>query len=143
MIDDGLWTEIREHTRGMSIDWMRVENGLTMLGVPDLNGCRGGVETWVELKATSAWSVRIRPEQVGWAERRMRSGGRVFLATRRHHSGGPRKGEAVDELWLHHGRDTRHVMKMGLDACPPPLLRSSGGPGRWSWSQLVEILFTC
>ena len=139
-LDGGLWAEIRGHTSG--IDWMRVENGQMMLGVPDVNGCRGGVEVWLELKATDAWAVVVRPEQCGWAERRMRSGGRVFLLTRRSHDGGPRKGPAVDELWVHHGLHIRSVLRHGLQLSPPPLLLSEGGPSQWDWRSLTEILFS-
>ena len=141
MSDDGLWGKIHHHTKGFEIDWVRIESGMTGSGIPDLNGCKDGVEVWLELKATCAWSVGISSEQVGWAERRIRRGGRVLLATRRRHDGGPRKGPPVDELWLHAGYDIRHVMDHGLQLSPPPLLLSEGGPSRWDWNQFIRLVF--
>ena len=138
-IDGGLWAEISKHTTG--VDWCRIESGLTGGGIPDLNGCRDGVEVWMELKQTSAWSVRIRPDQVGWAERRIRRGGRVFLLTRRHHDGGPRLGPAVDELWVHRGVDMRGVLRDGMREGPPPLMVCSGGPSSWDWDRVLRTLF--
>ena len=112
-IDDGLRPLICRNLR--TVDWQSIESGLTGLGIPDLNGCVDGHEFWVECKATSAWAVAIDTEQIMWAERRIRHGGRVFLAVRRRHDGGPRKGPAVDELWFFWGGHTRHVAQYGLD----------------------------
>lgn len=139
MIDGGLWGVISERMR--HVHFQRIETGGTGRGIPDVNGCLGGVEVWLELKATDAWSVGIRPEQIGWAERRLRAGGRVFLATRRRTEGGPRKGAAVDELWIHRGQDIRHVSDLGLRGGPPPLLVSGGGPSVWPWPTVEKLLF--
>jgi hypothetical protein len=140
MIDGGLWAEISAHM-GHPVDWQRIETGGVGRGIPDLNGCLAGTEIWIELKATNGWAVVVRPEQIGWAERRMRAGGRVFLMTRRRHGGGPLRGPAVDELWIHRGEDTRHVAKEGLRCGRPPLLTTTGGPSQWDWSLARRILF--
>jgi len=138
--DGGLNGYIQDNMK--FVDWQRIETGGTGRGIPDLNGCYRGVEIWIELKQTEAWSVAIRSEQVGWAEKRMRYGGRVFLATRRHHDGGPRKGKAEDQIWIHRGSDIRHVLKNGLDNGPKPLIMCEGGKNRWLWPVITEILFS-
>lgn len=140
MIDGDLWKEVR---KGIPhpVHWTRIETGDVSEGVPDVNGCLNGVECWVELKATDAWAVSIRPMQIGWTERRIRSGGRVYMLTRRRHSGGPRKGPAIDELWIHHGRDMRHVLDLGLQRGPPPALQFGGGPACWDWDAVRRLLF--
>ena len=139
MIDGGLWKCISDHLK--SPDWQRIESGGTGGGIPDLNGCLEKVEMWAELKATHEWAVKIRPEQVGWAERRIRHGGRVLLMTRRSRDGGPVKGPAVDELWIHRGSDMRKVSMLGLQKGPPPIIKCSGGPSAWLWPVIEDILF--
>ncbi len=138
MIDGGLRQLFRRYLP--EPDYATIETGLVSLGVPDLNACLNGAEVWIEMKVCSGWSVTIRPEQSAWAERRIRHGGRVFLAVRRKHDGGPRKGPPVDELWIFHGRDAATVRKEGL-LSGPPLLRSSGGPQLWDWRRVSQILF--
>ena len=140
MIDGGLWSEIDRHVVGPH--WQRIETGGTGRGIPDLNGCLAGVEVWMELKTTTAWNVVVRPEQVGWAERRGRSGGRVFLVTRRRSEAGPKKGSACDELFIHHWRDIRNVVTHGLGYEPlVPLLWCDGGPAKWDWREFEKVVF--
>jgi hypothetical protein len=138
MIDGGLWGVLREHWP--HVDKQRVETGGTGLGIPDVNACLAGVEVWLELKGTEAWAVAIRPEQVAWAERRTRAGGRVLLLTRRRCAAGPRR-VACDELWIHRATDIRHVSALGLRGGPPPLHRSDGGPSNWLWPVIEEVVF--
>src|SRR5580765_135563 len=83
--------------------WQAVETWSTGQGVPDCNFCGKGIEGWIENKRTAAWKVDMLPEQVGWIERRLRAGGRVFIAVRRKHFGGIKKGKPEDELWLFNG----------------------------------------
>jgi hypothetical protein len=125
------------------VDWQRIETGMTGGGVPDLNGCdkATGVEIWIENKFTDAWAVGIRREQVAWIERRCRYNGRVFVATRRTTVAGPRKGAAVDELWLHRGKDIRSIAQYGLEKAEPPLIRCGGGPSQWWWKEIRICLF--
>lgn len=137
-IDGGLYHLLRDRfPRG---HWVRVESGSMGPGTPDVNVCMGGVESWLELKKTDAWKVRIRGAQVGWCETRSRHGGRVFVATRRVAAGGSRS-EPADELWIHRGADIRLLEQLGLREAPPPLLRCGGGPARWDWARLQSILF--
>jgi hypothetical protein len=115
-----------------------IELGLIASGVPDMNYCVGGVEGWIELKATEGVALTIRPGQVSWIERRVRAGGRVHVAVRRRRPGGPRRGEAIDELWLYHGSNVRLLEAKGLAI--PPLGRWGGGPSRWDWAEVRRVL---
>lgn len=134
--DGGLSQLFRKHLP--DVDFARIETWSTGQGVPDVNGCCEGAEFWIEMKATSGRAVTISPEQVAWAERRLRHGGRVFLAVRRQHDGGPRKGPAVDELWLFTGAQTRWIATEGLPS--DHFWFWAGGPRSWDWGEIKRIL---
>ena len=119
--------------------WQGVETFSTGQGVPDMNGCVYGIELWVENKLTSGWKVNFEMGQVAWAERRVRAGGRVFLAVRRKAPAGPKRGDAVDELWLFHGSQMRAVAEQGLKDQQPRRLET-GGPARWNWPAIKDHL---
>lgn len=140
MIDGGLRRLMREHIP--LAHWTPIETGGTGRGVPDDNVCLNGVETWLEYKCTAGWAVAIRPEQVAWAERRTRAGGRVLLVTRRRCSPGPRRPGA-DEIWIHKATDIRYVSMLGLKAGngPRPILKCEGGPQAWLWPVIEEVIF--
>ena len=58
--------------------WQRIENaGSLGPGVPDVNCCHRGTETWIELK--TAHGLRLHPSQSVWMRRRVAHGGRVRL----------------------------------------------------------------
>lgn len=69
--------------------WQRFEDKF-QAGIPDINICYQGVETWVEakhIKALPKWphtpiKVEIRKEQVIWLNNRKRAGGRVLVLVR-------------------------------------------------------------
>lgn len=140
MPDDGLRAKLREGLRSRNTHFQSIETAMTGGGVPDCNLCAEGVETWVECKATSTWTVDIRPAQLGWIKTRLRHGGRVILATRRRHTGGPRKGPAEDQLWLHSGHDAVLQAQHGLQYVQP-LALYGGGPARWDWAEIYFTLF--
>jgi len=127
MSDGELRKIFRKHLRGF--DLQAIETGSTGGGVPDQNYCKNHIEGWVEGKACSHWRITIRPMQVGWAERRIRHGGRVFVAVRR-----------VDvELWMFHGSLMRALQDARIDALPN-LGHWTGGAARWDWDQIEQIL---
>lgn len=136
------------HTRlKRGFHWQAVETGGTGLGIPDSNYCTlvgpgegVGVEGWVEFKQTDAWAVGLRIEQISWHKSRWRYGGLTHIATRRHHSGGPRKGQAVDELWIHQGRWVSELNRDGLKSDVPVAGVWSGGPANWDWDAVKSIL---
>jgi hypothetical protein len=118
--------------------WQSIESWSTGRGVPDLNYCAAGYEGWIELKKAEANAVTITAEQVGWAERRMRAGGHVFLAVRQMHAPGPRS-PLRDALWLYHASALRHVKEGGLTSTPP-LGYWPDGPAKWDWAAIQTIL---
>jgi hypothetical protein len=110
--------------------WQPIETWSTGQGVPDVEYCfPGGACGWIENKATQGWKVDVRPHQVAWIERRVRSGGRVFVAVRRKSA----------ELYLIRGADVRRLSEEGLMGIDP-ILGCEGGPARWSWGKVREIL---
>lgn len=140
MIDGGLRTIFHNQLR-VGFHWQAVETGGTGLGIPDSNFCCDGVEGWVEFKRTTAWSVGMRPEQIGWHRTRHERGGRTFIAIRREHDGGARKGGPVDELWLCRGQYASVLGREGLQAQDIMWLGVwSGGVARWDWEAVRGYL---
>ena len=109
--------------------------GFISRGVPDLIGCHAGIEAWVECKQAKAWRVIIRPAQVAFMERRLRAGGKCYLAVRRHN-------KTADELWLLRGQAARPLIKKSLRELSEDLIlmKSSGGPAAWPWAQVGAAL---
>lgn len=141
MIDGGLRSEFRKHLP--RFHWQSIESGLTGGGIPDANACFAGVEFWIEYKLSSTFprlSHPLSPDQIGWLERRHRAGGRVFIAVRYKHPGGPRLGAPVDRLYLFPGALARSVALQGLSVTP--LARFEGGVARWNWGKIGDILVT-
>ena len=137
MIDGGLRNLFKSHLPRMHIQ--PIESWGTGVGLPDFNYCFDGKEGWVECKVATANAVTITPGQVSWAERRLRAGGRILLAVRRHASAGPRRGAGYDELWLFPGCATRHVAIHGLLGYKP-LGCWGDGPAAWDWPCVQKIL---
>lgn len=138
MSDGNLRTIFR--TRLPEAHWQGIETWSTGQGVPDMNGCLQGHEFWIENKLAKGWKVNFEPGQVAWAERRIRAGGRVFLAVRRQATAGPRRGGAFDELWLFRGQESRAVEADGLKGKQSVLGIWHNGPARWDWAQIRIIL---
>ena len=141
MSDGGLRKIFSDHLKAGH--WQTLETWSTGKGVPDSNVCFWpGIEVWIEFKATSTFRLDISPEQVSWAERRMRAGGRVFLAARRQTTAGPKKGPAVDELWLFTGVATRWLIAHPMTRDTAGFLGAwAGGPKGWDWGAVqVNLL---
>lgn len=121
--------------------WTPIET-MTGRGVPDVEFCfRGGASGWIENKRTLGWTVDMRTEQIAWAEQRARYGGASFVAVRQIIAEGPRRGAAVDRLWLFGGRDARRLRQGGLLALGVvPLVRSDGGAAAWDWQAVRKAL---
>ena len=141
--DDGLRRLFKTELEMLQFHCQSVETGGTGQGIPDTNFCCRGVEGWIEYKATDGHAVTLRPEQIGWIERRVRCGGRVFIAVRRRHEGGARRGLPVDELHLIPGYAARQARLGGLR--DPEVLSArlglwQGGPSKWCWAEVAECL---
>jgi hypothetical protein len=126
MADGDLRQIFRQHLP--RFDWLAVETGLTSLGVPDSNYCYDGHEGWVEMKKANGWRTRVSPAQVGWAERRLRHGGKVFVAIRK------RK-----DLWLYTGWALRDLISGRIDAAYS-IGQWTGGPAAWDWEKISGYL---
>jgi Holliday junction resolvase len=97
-------------------------------GVPDDNACWEGKEFWIEFKKVRGRKVRVSPEQVGWAERRLRAGGKVYVAVRDAGTLSLFTGWQLRELKLNHVNKTR------------PIGSWTGGPTAWQWLEIAAIL---
>jgi len=141
MIDGGLKDKFK---KGLSKwHWQPIETG-TGQGVPDLEFCSdAGVSGWIENKKITSGSNfldhPISMHQAAWIKRRIRMGGRAFVAVRKHHGGGPRLGDSVDILYLFHGREVDAIISGGIMGARP-LGAWGGGARGWNWGQIGEIL---
>jgi hypothetical protein len=68
------WQLLKPHVPGHV---NRIENTVGN-GIPDVNFCYKGKETWIELKAGS----KLRDSQKIWHQQRALAGGRVFVIER-------------------------------------------------------------
>jgi hypothetical protein len=130
-IDGGLRSIFRDYLP--RLHWQSIESALMGGGIPDANYCCDGIEGWIEYKQTKVFSVKFRPDQVGWHEYRSRKGGRTFVAVRREWGQG-------DSLYIYRGRDIRLVKLHGVKA--PPLAYFAGNPSQWDWRRIENILLS-
>ena len=89
------------------VHWQRIETGALQQGVPDVNGCYGGHEFWLELKCTTSDRVSLSPFQVSWHMRRAASGGRSWILVG--HS-------SHNAITLHRGGDALRLMEDGVSS---------------------------
>jgi hypothetical protein len=135
-IDGGLRALFRAHLPAFHI--VAIETGGTGRGIPDLEYCYQGKTGWIECKQTSGFAVGLQPEQVAWLTRRARAGGRCWVAVRRRAPAGPRRGAAVDALYLVEGRYAAGLKAQGLGAVAVDCW--AGGPARWDWAEVARLL---
>jgi hypothetical protein len=128
-IDGGLRPMFRD--RFPEWQWTSIET-LTVNGVPDAEFCFDGAQGWCEYKFTAHWYVTLRAEQIGWNLRRARAGGRSFIIVRR-------TSKPDDELYIFRGADAARLKEAGIRGVTP-VLRTSGGPARWDWNLVSDIL---
>lgn len=138
-VDDGLRSQFRTNLR-RGFHWNSIETGGTGKGIPDSEFCCESIARWIEFKWTDGWAVTLLPEQVAWHVSRAERGGTSFVAVRRHHDGGVRKGPPQDELWLYHGKWAVELKAGGLRAGVPCLGVWEGGPARWDWPAVRRVL---
>lgn len=145
--DGGLRTLFRDHLKA-GLQWTSVETGGTGKGIPDSEFCGGGAQGWVEFKQTDGWAVTLDPEQISWHTIRGLRGGRSFIAVRRKHNGGVRRGPRADELWVMPGALAKQLKVGGLkwarehEDMGAILVRCSGGPARWDWTSVRRVLLS-
>ncbi|MEG7671073.1 hypothetical protein, partial [Listeria monocytogenes] len=83
-------------------------------------------------------AVGIRPEQVAWIERRVRHGGRVFIAIREIRPAN-RLHIALDFLHFYRGEKVRELKDKGLK-CKGYYFMCIGGPKEWNWDIIGRSL---
>ena len=137
-IDGGLRAIFRDKLP--TIFWTSIETGGTGRGVPDSNflarlSPTKSIEGWIEFKRVDHWKPTMRPEQIGWIDRRVRMNGRVFI--------GCRQRDHDDTLWLIHGRVIKELAMNGLrcDAVQSNSTTFTGGPEKWDWKK-VQLFIT-
>lgn len=140
--DDGLRAVIQKHLIPRS-RWLFtvLETGGTHNGVPDTHwvDAQSQTEGWIETKATTGWSVEVRPHQVSWIAPRVAAGVRVVVAVRARGVGSANgKGDA---LWLIQGAAVKELQEHGLRLPEEYVLgRWYGDPRTWDWGAVGVIL---
>jgi hypothetical protein len=129
-IDGGLRPLFRKKLTGFF--WVPVETPMSGGGVPDHHWACDGIVGWNEYKKARGWRVKFRIEQPAWHEAYGRHGGRSFVIVRRTVPG-------ADDLYVFRGRDAREIADNGLTDVVP-LLLTRGGPARWDWERIAELL---
>ena len=135
--DGGLRLTIRR--RLPQFHWTSVESGSSQSGIPDLHGVLDGASLWIECKQTDGWAVRFEQFQVPWLTSYARHGGTCWVAVRRRHAGGPRRGGAVDELWLVAGCHADVLARDGLRGVSTATVQE-GGAALWDWPGIARLL---
>lgn len=78
--ESDFWKRMKSHA-SPGVHWVRIEN-TAVSGAPDLNGCKNGVDRWVELKVMRDGRITVRHSQLLWIFKRSRIGGRSFVLVR-------------------------------------------------------------
>ena len=66
---------------------MRVETGLTMLGVPDVYIVYNGIAFWLEIKCNTLKNCNLSKYQINWLLQHKRHSGLSFILNRPHKQG--------------------------------------------------------
>lgn len=138
-VDGGLRSLFRQNLKE-GFQWTSVESGTTGSGIPDSEFCCNGESGWIEYKLTSVWAIGISAEQCAWHRARYMRGGRSFIAIRRKHNGGPRKGPPVDSLYIYSGQYASFLRSDGLKTEAEKLGYWVGSPRDWDWSAIRQII---
>ena len=138
-IDGGLRNLFNQKLMKYGCHGQSIESGAVGRGIPDWNYCVDGVEGWIEFKKTTANAVRIKPEQSAWISQRVRSGGNVIIGVRKKCTAGVRR-KSCDILYLIHGESVELLRSGGLRANIKVLGAYEGGPSKWDWFQVLNIL---
>lgn len=137
MKESYFWQTVRSHIP--EVHWSRIEN-VAGSGIPDLNGCYGGKELWVELKMFRGKQISLRNSQLVWTAKHLQAGGDVVLIARKD-----------DEIWVFEGsvilmlsRDpdiSRSVDDKSVTMVPPPERALKIFHKPFHWEGLRHLLF--
>lgn len=132
MRDGGLRKIYRQYLP--HVHWTSIESAMTQVGIPDTNYCYKGNEGWIENKYVKKGDrVLMQPGQPGWIEQRARVGGKVFIGVR---------WSCEDSFCLLTPHAARQLMTTGLGMLPDKYWHGCwhGGPAKWQWQKIAEIL---
>jgi hypothetical protein len=105
-----LWHTVKKLSSS-AVHWQRIETGGTGRGIPDINGCRYGVDRWVELKFIKAgFKIGLSAEQCGWHLKRAAAGGTTGVLVYK---------KSEDRLYIANGRYAKAIIDHGLKAADP------------------------
>ena len=100
MTEKAFWQQIK---RALPyVHWQRIETG-TGQGVPDVNGCIGGDEFWLELKIAQGNKVKITPGQIAWLMQRIDAGGKAWIIVKK-----------KEQIFIYNGYQGSFLLDSGL-----------------------------
>lgn len=121
-----LWKTLRKNLP--QVHWQRIE-GLSMPGIPDVNGCCNGVEVWIELKIVPYYKIDLTMPQCTWLRKRVEAGGHTYVLAERHR---------IIRVWR--GIHAFGLRDMGWEVISPEFEADlSSDP---DWDGLSRILFS-
>ena len=133
-LEKNLWGLFKKHLP-MACHVQRVETGGTGQGIPDVNLCHLGEETWVQLKIVKGKKVMLSPQQVVWHHKRCNAAKGSSWILARDKADGVRKGK-YDRLYLWKGGEAAEVFDKGVETPGAEVFNTP-----FDWPRLMAILF--
>ena len=121
MTEKAFWQQIK---RALPyVHWQRIETG-TGQGVPDVNGCIGGDEFWLELKIAQGNQVKITPGQIAWLMQRIDAGGKAWIIVKK-----------KEQVFIYNGYQGSFLQDKGLDLQPVATMNRP-----FDWEDFLRII---
>ena len=121
MTEKAFWQQIK---RALPyVHWQRIETG-TGQGVPDVNGCIGGDEFWLELKIAQGNKVKITPGQIAWLMQRIDAGGKAWIIVKK-----------KEQIFIYNGYQGSFLLDKGLKLQPVATMNKP-----FDWEDFLRII---
>ena len=121
MTEKAFWQQIK---RALPyVHWQRIETG-TGQGVPDVNGCIGGDEFWLELKIAQGNKVKITPGQIAWLMQRIDAGGKAWIIVKK-----------KEQVFIYNGYQGAFLLDKGLKLQPVATMNKP-----FDWEDFLRII---
>jgi len=121
MTEKAFWQQIK---RALPyVHWQRIETG-TGQGVPDVNGCIGGDEFWLELKIAQGNKVKITPGQIAWLMQRIDAGGKAWIIVKK-----------KEQIFIYNGYQGSFLLDAGLKLQPEATMNKP-----FDWEDFLRIV---
>ena len=121
MTEKAFWQQIK---RALPyVHWQRIETG-TGQGVPDVNGCIGGDEFWLELKIAQGNKVKITPGQIAWLMQRIDAGGKAWIIVKK-----------KEQVFIYNGYQGSFLLDKGLKLQPEATMNKP-----FDWEDFLRIV---